>query len=247
MQRRAIGQRLLRGVLLVAALLVIAPRAAAEPQPSPTPVEWELTFTFEQPQRIEVSVPGGKSSTYWYVLFRVVNQTGEDRDFMPVIERVEEIESELAESLVTAHPAEAPRIHVTPALIGVHPTIYRAIEKRHSRTRPFLVPPVQAITRIKQGRDNAIDSVAVFPDLDPRASRFTIYVGGLSGERTRLPNPSFREPKQGAPAAEAPAGDKNSRWFVIQKTLAIPYRVPGDVRTRRSVAPVLERMIWVMR
>ncbi|MEE8170007.1 MAG: hypothetical protein V3T70_05615 [Phycisphaerae bacterium] len=217
-----------------------APDARSEPRPSPAPIEWELQFTFQDPKRIVVKLPGEeKPRTFWYLLYRVTNDTGEERDFMPLIERVEEIESEATAEQATADPDRAPRIRVTPSLIGLDPLVYRAIRTRHAKTHPFLVPPVEAIGRIKQGRDNAIDSVAVFEDLDPRVNLFTIYFSGLSGERRRIPNPQFRSGQDDH--ADSP------RYFVIQKTLAIPFRMPGDARARRTVAPVLDRLHWVMR
>jgi len=247
MQRRGFGQHytLWMGVCLALAAAFASESVRAEPQPSPTPVQWELTLTFAPPQRIDVPGVSRGGRSYWYLLLHVVNDTGEDRDFMPVIDRVEEMESELPESLVGRVSADAPQIKVTPALLGVDPAVYQAIKRRHARTHPFLIPPVEAITRLRQGRDYAIDTVAIFPDLDPRTSRFTVYVGGLSGERQRLPNPSFVEPEAGKPAPKD--ADKNPRWFVIQKTLAIPFRMPGDVRTRRAVEPQLDRIHWVMR
>jgi len=228
--------------LLIAAAFVwsVPGIARAEPKPSPTPVEWELKFTFQNPQRITVRLPGESSAkTYWYMLYRVVNDTGEDRDFLPLVTRVAEIESELPADQIDARPDEAPRLITTASLIGLAPTVYRAIQKRHAKTHPFLVPPVESIGRIKQGADNAIDSVVIFDDIDPRVSSFTVYVGGLSGERKQVSNPAFN-------AAKA-VDDKNPRFFVMQKTLAIPYRVPGTERTRRTVEPGLGRIYWVMR
>ena len=37
------------------------------------------------------------------------------------------------------------------------------------------------------------------------------------------------------------------RVFVLQKTLAMPYTLPGDVNSRRAATPVLGKMEWVMR
>lgn len=219
---------------------VFVASAAAEPRPSPSPVSWELTFTFQPPQRISVRLAASEApKTYWYMLYRVVNTTGEDRDFLPVIERVAEIDSELPALQVDDRPGEAPRLLVAPALVGLDPAVFRAIRDRHAKTHPFLVAPVESIGRIKQGADYAVDSVAIFEDLDPKVSRFTLYVGGLTGERTVISNPSFN--------AKEPASDTNPRSFVVQKTLAIPYVLPGDEQTRPAAEPLLKRVTWVMR
>ncbi|MHC4610873.1 MAG: hypothetical protein ACYS7M_11070, partial [Planctomycetota bacterium] len=87
--------------------------------------------------------------------------------------------------------------------------------------------------------DNRLTSAAVFRNFDPEASHFTIYVGGLSGELARLSNPAVDPLK-----AES---DKNSRSFVLRKTLAIEYDLPGDSRTRARAVPTRVKRDWVMR
>lgn len=223
---------------VMAAGLIHAGIAQAEPQPSPVPTAWELTLQPTEPTRIVVDL-GGVKKTFWYFLYTVTNNTGQDVDFHPEIVRVSEIETEATASQAQKTPDQAPRITPEPAIIGLDSRVFKAIAERHQRTHPFLVAPVKAIERLLQGRDNARTSVAVFPDLDPRASKFTIYFGGLSGEQTSKPNPTHNPKK-----AES---EDNPRFFVIRKTLAMPYTIPGDERTRTTAIPVLGRMTWVMR
>ncbi len=218
--------------------LIRAGVAQAEPQPSPVPTAWELTLQPTEPARIVVDL-GGVKKTFCYFLYTVTNNTGQDVDFHPEIVRVSEIETEATASQAQKNPEQAPRITPEPAIIGLDSRVFKAIAERHQRTHPFLVTPVKAIERLLQGRDNARTSVAVFPDLDPRVSKFTIYFGGLSGEQTSKPNPAHNPKK-----AES---EDNPRFFVIRKTLAMPYTLPGDERTRPTAIPVLGRMTWVMR
>jgi hypothetical protein len=213
--------------------------ARAEPQPSATPVAWELSI---QPDSLmKISVDSGKGpAVYWYLIYTVTNNSGQDVDFHPDIVRVCEIENETPEDRAMAQPDTAPKILVEPAIVGVDARVFQAIADRHARTYPFLVTPVKAIDRLLQGKDNARTSVAVFSDLDPRINRFTIYFGGLSGERLTRPNPKY-DPRR-------PSADKeNPKLFVLQKTLAMPFTLPGDTKTRRAATPVLGRMNWVMR
>lgn len=215
----------------------------AEPQPTPAPTKWELTFKPDQLQKINAN-----GRTYWYLIYRVVNNTGEDVDFLPVIERVSDITTEQPVEKAEQSPDKASKLIVDPALTGVDISVFKAIKQRHARTYPLLVSPVEVIGRIRQGIDNSRESVAVFKDLDPRVSKFTIYVGGLSGERQTLPNPSYRKPAKPADGSVAVAPDeKNPPVFVIQKTLALPYTLPGDASTRRYATPALGRPDWVMR
>ncbi|MFO0973838.1 MAG: hypothetical protein U1A27_10425 [Phycisphaerae bacterium] len=243
------NRQLCRHALLLVAASLLLPCAVgrAQPRPSITPVRWELTFQPFDLQQISVATRGG-TRNFWYLPYRVVNNSGDDVDFLPLIERVGEIDSELPPDAAVRRPDVAARMIVQPAIIGGDPAIFRAIKQRLSRTHPLLLSPIEVIGRIRQGLDNARESVAIFEELDPRVNRFTLYVGGLSGERQILPNPLFRArsaPPAGSDgAAETPA---QAQVFVVQKTLALPYTLPGDVNTRRYAVPALGRLDWVMR
>ncbi len=226
-----------------AGLLLSAAPLRATPEPSPTPVSWELLLEPTAPRTIQVDTGEGPV-TYWYMLYSVTNLTGEDVAFHPEIVRVNEIESELPAGEVDQNPELAPKLTTNPAIVGVPQAVFDAIRRLHEKTHPFLVRPVDAITSLRQGRDNALTSVAVFPDLDVRASRFTIYFAGLSGEKLVKPNPAYRPPA-GDQAADPE--DNAQPVFVLRKTLAIPYTLPGDASTRRLATPKLGRMEWVMR
>lgn len=223
--------------------------ALATPEPSAVPVAWELKLDPTGPMRIQVDTGSGPRM-YWYMLYTVRNETGEDVDFNPEIVRVSESESELPADKIVANPTNAPTVTVQPAIVGLDDRIFKAIAQRHAKTHPFLVTPVDAIGRLLQGSDNARTSVAVFPELDPRVNKFTIYFSGLSGERIVRQNPSFDAHKSAAGSksnGHDPENETNPKLFVLRKTLAIPYTLPGDLRTRANATPVLGRMTWVMR
>ncbi len=222
----------------------------AAPEPSPVPISWELTLKHSPPMRIQVDLGSGPG-TYWYVLYSVTNNTSEDHDFHPEIVRVSEIESELPATQAVKSPEKAARIETHAAMVSLHPKIFTAISKLHAKTHPFLVQPVDAIGRLRQGKDYTISSVMVFPELDPRASRFTIYIGGLSGERIRKPNPAYHPRMEskgsGQSAGKSTGKTANPKYYYMSKTLAIPYTLPGDIKTRRIATPALGRRNWVMR
>lgn len=233
----------------LASLAVAAAPVRAEPEPDLAPASWELKLEPSPMMRIQVDTGNGPK-TYWYMLYTVTNNTGQDVDFMPEIVRVSEIENELTAEKAMERPDAAPSIMVEPSIVGLDSRIYQAIARRHARTHAFMVTPVQAIGRLLQGKDNARSSVAVFPELDPRVSRFTLYFGGLSGERKAVANPSYdaRRATQGEKSNGRSADDEsNAKLFVLRKTLAIPFTLPGDARTRPTAEPVLGRMTWVMR
>lgn len=232
------NRKLTVGISMIVACAALVP-ALATPEPNPTPVTWELLFSPTAPERINVSSRHG-GGPLWYVLYTVTNKTGEDVPFHPEIVRVEEIASEVPADQAKQKSQNASKLTVTPAIVGLDRNVFEAIKRRHAKTHPFLVHPVDAIGELKQGEDYAITSVAVFPALDPRVSKFTIYVGGLSGEQIVRSNPLFDASK---PVDE----DTNPRVFVMRKTLAMPYLLPGDTKTRLSAKPRLGTMEWVMR
>lgn len=219
--------------------------ALATPEPSTIPVAWELGLEPSQMLRIQAD-----GRTYWYMLYTVTNNTGQDIDFLPEIVRVSEIETEVPADKVSQQPDQASRLIVDPAIVGLNARVYQAIAQRHARTHAFMVTPVEAIGRLLQGRDNARTSVAVFKELDPRVSKFTIYFGGLSGEKIVKPNPMYdaaKASRSDQTNGHASDDESNPKLFVLRKTLAIPYTLPGDVRSRATAQPALGRMTWVMR
>lgn len=236
---------------LAPCLLVIAwiapPLRADAPKPSPTPVTWELQVELSQPMRIVVPGEAGPKS-FWYVLYSVVNNTGQDVPFNPEIVRVNEIETETPAEQAMQNRTIAPELSADPAILGGHPRVFRAIRDKHRKTHPFLVSPIEAIGPLLQGKDNARSSVAIFPELDTRVSKFTIYFGGLSGEIITRRNPAYKRDRPTEDAIGSGEFDiQNQKEFVLRKTLALPYTLPGDVNTRRIATPVLGRSEWVMR
>lgn len=203
-------------------MTVIGPTGWAVPTPSIVPRSWELDFRFLDPQRITLTLPGdSKPTTYWYLLYIAVNNTGQDIKFYPTFD------------LVTN------TLQVVRGGDEISPLVVDAIRARHKKQYPFFVDPMKASGLLLQGVDNARVSAAVFRNFDPQANRFTIYVGGLSGELQRLPNPAF-EPNK-------PESDSNLRFFVLRKALGITYDLPGDVHSRKQAAPTRVKREWVMR
>jgi len=194
----------------------------AAPQPSLVPKSWELNFRYMDPQRIVVTVPGrAEPVVYWYMLYTVENRTGEARDFYPTFELVTDT------------------FNLVESEIGVSPEAFRAIQRRWNN--PLLLEPARINGRLLVGEDRAKQGVAIFPDFDPAAREFTIYVKGLSGETARLRNPAF-DPAR-------PEDNRNPRFFILHKTLAIPYRLPGGGEARSLAVPqrLSREPQWVMR
>jgi hypothetical protein len=196
--------------------------AFAAPQPSIVPKGWELNFRYRDPERIAVTVPGrSEPVVYWYMLYTVENRTDEARGFYPTF------------TIVTD------TLNVVESEIGVSPEAFRAIKRRWAD--PLLLAASQINGKLLVGEDRAKRGVAIWPDFDPKAREFTVYVTGLSGETTRIANPAFD--------AEKPVGPQNLRFFILHKTLEIPYRLPGGTEGRSIAVPqrLNREPVWVMR
>jgi hypothetical protein len=210
----------MKGLAWITLSMLIAVAAWAAPEPSKAPRAWELDVEFHDLQRITVTVDG-KPTSYWYLLYTVTNNAAEDVEFFPSFD------------LVTNE------LQVVPANDGIHPSVYDAIEARYRKTYPFFRNPMKVNGKLLQGADNARTSAAVFREFSAEANRLTIYGGGFSGEIVRMPNPTFDPNK--------PENDQNQRFFVLRKTLAIQYDVPGDPQTRLTSSATRRGMEWIMR
>ena len=90
-----------------------------------------------------------------------------------------------------------------------------------------------------QGEDNARTSAVAFRQMVPLVNRFTVHVGGMSGEIVKIRNSGFD--------AARPESAANSPFFTLRKTLAISYDLPGDAESRRRATPIRTGQKWVMR
>ncbi len=196
--------------------------ASAAPKPNAVSRTWELDFTFHDPQRITLTLPGDDTtSTYWYVVYTVTNNTGRNVDFYPTFN-------------VTTN-----RLTVIEAGYDISPFVNDTIRTRHKGVHPFSVDPMKMYGPLLQGEDNARTSIIVFREFDTDIDQFTLYISGLSGEIDRVRNPRFDR--------KAGASPENPMFFHLRKTLEIRYDVPGDDVTRLTAEPIRGKQKWVMR
>lgn len=207
-------------------IAIAAPAAGpvlhAATQPSIAPLTWQLNFRYQDPQRVSVMLPGQKTpAVYWCMLYTVDNPSDEDVEFLPSFELVTDT------------------LQVVPSEVRVSPEAFRAIQRRSGD--PLLVTPDRAVGPLLRGEDRARHSVAIWRNIDPKAREFKVYVSGLSGEMSRVKNPTFN--------AEKPEGPDNRRFFTLRRTLEITYKLPGGDSARASAVP--ERQTgdpkWIMR
>jgi hypothetical protein len=173
MNRRILGV-VLGAMALAAGLSLVAREVNAAPEPSRIPVSWELNFRYGPLNRITVSIDG-KQSTYWYMRYTVINNTGRDVLFTPSFEIVADTGTAQAAFKEGNGKDNIPN------------AVYEKIKEQEAN--PLLQSPNSVFGRLLQGEDNAKDSVIIFPALDPEGRDFRLYAMGLSGETAEVINP----------------------------------------------------------
>lgn len=135
------------------------------------PENWTLTFRFKDPRVIVCDVPGtNKKKIVWYMLYQVINNTGEPRTFVPDIElKTHDYES--------VHPDE------------VMPAVQETISKIEDPTGKLNIKNSVTISKEpiplskKDAFPRAINGVAIWTDVydrAPKTNRFSIFIAGLS-------------------------------------------------------------------
>lgn len=197
-------------------------------RPAGLPIAWEFELKFEDPKRIDV---GG--TTYWYVLYTATNTSDTTQRFFPQFEIV-------TDALKVFHTD-----------LGISPAVFDAIYERHKGLYRYLVPPSRVIGNVKAGADNAVESVAIWRDVDLDANAFSIFVTGLSGEMRLEPNPAF-DPAKPESVKRTIGGREveeivNPRYFTLRKTLQVEYGLPGSPDARKTAAVERRDARWIMR
>ena len=124
---------------------------------------WVLDFAFKPLRMKTIDVPNKGRRHVHYLYYRVVNRTGEAREFVPQFTLVTEGGKRYEEA-------------VLPQAVGL-------IRAREDASIPLLgavdvsgvIPPSK-----KEGVDDAVFGVAMWDNVDPAADRMSIYVRGLS-------------------------------------------------------------------
>jgi len=215
-------------LLAVAAVAVTATVASSDapPKPSVVPVSWQLDFQYHPIESITVVPPGEKKArTYWYVLFTVTNKTKADQVYVPSFD----LATETGEIIRAGE--------------GVPTSVFKAIVKRHNN--PLLASLAEVSGRILQGEDNAKDGVAIWKNFDPKARKFDVFIGGLSGERAtiKLPAPVTIVEKDD----DGKPHKVTKTEMILAKTLQLSYSIPGEAAARTRILPKLLGKKWIMR
>lgn len=184
------------------------------------PEAWLLDFKYRDIRKITVDIPGEGRKSFYYMVYTVTNNTGQDIYFKPEF------------TIVTD------KFEVIPALLDVDPAVFKAIERLYKPLYPWLEHPVRIIGPILQGRDNARDSVAIWPDPGGDIKSFDVYIAGLSGEITKVKNPLYKKDSTDKSGPE---------YFVLRRTLKIHYILLSDTQKNGRREIIKKDESWVMR
>ena len=195
------------------------------PQPSIVSDDWSIELETQPPRTISVRDRDGRTQWYWYLPYKVINNTGEDRLFVP-------------EVVVTNDHGE-----IVTAGRGVPPTVFDAISDRLAN--PLLESPDDVIGTLLQGEDFARESVAIWPVSSLDVDQFTVFFGGADGETQPLISPRTGEvvmreavdPITGEPELDE-NGQPVSRPVMLARTRALVFASPGTgtPATKRATA-----------
>jgi hypothetical protein len=220
-------KRSIVAMILTAMVVMIAVSTArTAPKPAAVPVSWQLDIHYEDPQPIELTLPGETfPRRYWYVRYTVTNGTGTERIFVP-------------EFTLYADTGQVLRSGQRVPL-----SVFKAVKKRHND--PLLKDMTGMTGRLLQGDDNAKDGVAIWEDIDPAAGIFDIFINGLSGEtaEVKLPSPIKVNEIDARGNDRLVVKDK----LILSKALMLRYALLGEAAARMHTPPKLQKQEWVMR
>lgn len=152
-----------------ALILAVSQDADAYPEPAVVSPSWSLDLTIGEPQSIAVKDYDGIIRWYWFVPYKALNNTGEDRLFIPEIT----VATNTGDILITGQ--------------NVPPSVFNAVKEQLNN--PLLESPIEVVGKILQGQDYARESVAIWPAFQGDVDSFTLFFTGASGENATAVNP----------------------------------------------------------
>jgi hypothetical protein len=128
---------------------------------------WVLEFKFKDPRLITVDVPGRGRKVCWYLWYQVINRSREAHTFIPDFELV------TLDKQTIHHDQVLPKVQEAIAKLE-DPTGYLSIKNSVTIAKE----PIPASKPDAQPKP--VTGVAIWDDVNPETTRFSIFVAGLS-------------------------------------------------------------------
>ncbi len=175
MNATALNQFVRLPVLLAALLLAaIAWMAGMAPEPNPVPQRWQFDVRPGALRFTKFETPDGQIRGYFFLTYRVVNNTKEDLLLAPLFE-------------LTTENGDVVR-----SGRDVPPSVMKKIMAEVDN--PLAQDQISILGTLLQGEENGREGVVVFSDVDISARDLTIYATGFSGETAPY---EVKDPKTG--------------------------------------------------
>lgn len=150
------------GGLLVVIGAILAGAGLRPPEPDPLPQRWQLDLDVGPMRMISVDAGDGQHQPYFYMTYRVTNNSGDDLQFAPSFDLGNE------DGDVVRAGVDVPR-QVREHLLGL-------------LDNPLLEDQIKILGPLLQGRENAKDGLVIWPAVDLDADELVMYASGFSGE-----------------------------------------------------------------
>jgi len=142
--------------------------AMAPPEPEAIPRRWQLEIESGPMRLASVDLPGVGTKAYFYLTYKVINNTGEDLLFAPAFELATEVGSRRS-------GLDVP-VDVTKALIA-------------QVQNPFIEDQISIIGQLLQGKENSKEGIVIWPADELDMDQLVVYGAGFSGETTTVEKP----------------------------------------------------------
>jgi hypothetical protein len=195
-----------------AATWVTPPAAFAAPEPAPIPKRWQLDIKPSPLRMAIVDTVGGAPRAYFYMTYKVTNNTPTDILFAPAFELATD-EGDLLRS-----GRDVP-FAVTSAIMA-------------RLDNPYLEDQIGIVGTLLRGEENAKEGLVVWPIPTNHCNEIVVYAAGFSGETVTVEVPTgeggemerkllrktlmlrYRSPGELEPAFGAPLLPHDDRWIM---------------------------------
>jgi hypothetical protein len=191
---------------------------APEPAVVQGPGLWTLNTEFTNPQPIIMyRNEDNKPIRYWYIIITLTNNSNNNASFYPGCDIMTDL------------------FEIISAGKNVPTVVWNQIKQRHQKKYPFLELLGKTDNTILQGQDNTKDIAIIWPDLNAKASKISIFISGLSNETAVVDHPILKDK------------DGSAEKVYLRKTLELDYALKGDLAAGTDMNLSYISKSWIMR